>query len=135
MGLLGKANAKSGTDSLNVNPAPVKGAVSIDIQDIIRTFHQNNPLFHCLLLKPDSNDKSDFLEIAAMSAPHGVECVFLPNGNCLVLLPGSLDIDLFAHRFSKSTGSTVLSRFSADSVSVAVEKLRVSREQGTGNRE
>jgi hypothetical protein len=142
MGLLGKANAKSVADSPNVNSAPVKGAVSIDIQDIIRTFHQNNPLFHCLLLRPENDgaasggiindgvngDKNDFLEIAAMSAPHGVECVFLPDGNCLVLLPGNLDIDLFSHRFSKSTGSTLLSQFSADSPSLAFEQLKISNE-------
>jgi len=117
MGLLGKANAKSDTDDT--------GAVS-DVQAFIERFHQKNPLFHCLLLRPESGEKSGLLEIASMSGSQGIECSFLPNGNCLFLLPGGLDIGLFSHRLSKSSGSTVISQFSADSPSFAFEKLAVS---------
>jgi hypothetical protein len=109
MGLLGKANAKSDTDSL-------------DIQSFIGGFHQKNPLFHCLLLGPGNGGSRDLQEIAAMSGC-GIEYACLPDGNCLVLLPGGLDIGLFSHRFSKSSGSAVILQFSADSVSSAIEQL------------
>jgi hypothetical protein len=115
MGLLGKANAKSDAGSIDLQ--------SLDIQAFINRFYQENPLFHCLLLGPESGEKYNFLEIAAISGSYGIECVCLPNGNYLILMPGSLDIDLFSHRFSKSSGSTVILQFSTDSPSSAIEKL------------
>jgi hypothetical protein len=115
MGLLGKANAKSDTD--------------IGIQAFINSFHEKNPLFHCLLMKPQSGEKRGLLEIAAMSGSHGIAYTCLPSGDCLLLLPGGLDLDLFSHRISKSSGSTVIMQFSADSPSLAFEKLSVSSEQ------
>jgi len=133
MGLLGKADAKSDnvlSDNFpNEDIASVDiRAFSIDIQALIDRFHLKNPLFHCLLLKPGSGGepsvrKRDFLEIADMSGSHGIECACLPKGNYLILLPGALDIDLFSHRFSKSSGSTVITQFSADSPSFAFEQL------------
>ncbi|MDR2921988.1 MAG: hypothetical protein LBU85_01445 [Treponema sp.] len=125
MGLLGKAGAKSDTVLIE-NPAPVSiQAFSIDIQALIDRFHLKNPLFHCVLLQPANGEKRDFAEIAGMAGFHGIECAFLPNGNCLILLPGSLDADLFSHRLSKSSGSTVISQFSADSPSSAFEKIEM----------
>jgi len=135
MGLLGKANAKS--DNVPSGNIPNEDttsvdirAFSIDIQALIDRFHFNNPLFHCLLLRPASGGepsvrKRDFLELAGMAGSHGIECACLPNGNYLILLPGSLDIDLFSHRFSKSTGSTVVTQFSADSPSIAFKKIEI----------
>jgi len=122
MGLLGKANAKSG-NVLNEN------SVSVDIQALIDRFHLKNPQFHCLLIRPESGDKNGFLEIADMAGFHGIECACLPNGNCLILLPANLDIDLFSHRLSKSSGSAVITQFRADSPSIAFEQL------GMGSRE
>ena len=118
MGLLGKANEKS-----DINEIVDIRAFSIDIQALIDRFHLKNPLFYCLLLKPESGEKRDFLEIAGMADLYGIECAYLPNGNCLILLPGSLDIDLFSHRLSKSSGSTLITQFSADSPSFAFEQL------------
>jgi len=125
MGLLGKANAK--TDNVpNENAASVDiRAFSIDIQALIDRFHLKNPLFHCVLLRSESGEKRGFMEIAGMAGAYGIECAYLPNGNYLLLLPGSLDADLFSHRFSKSSGSTVISQFSADSPSYAVEQLAI----------
>jgi len=123
MGLLGKAGAKS-DNVRNEISAPVDiRAFSIDIQALIDRFHMKNPLFHCILMRPGTGEKRDFLEIAGMAGFHGIECAYLSNGNCLILLPGSLDIDLFSHRFSKSSGSTVITQFSADSSSFAFEQL------------
>jgi len=126
MGLLGKANAKNGAheDAVSVDIR----AFSIDIQALIDRFHLINPLFHCVLMKPESGGepsvrKRDFLEIAGMTGAHGIECAWLPNGNCLILLPAALDMDLFSHRLSKSSGSTVITQFSADSPSFAFEQL------------
>jgi len=115
MGLLGKANAKSDTD--------------IGIRAFISSFHEKNPLFHCLLLRPQSGEKRGLLEIAAMSGSHGIKYTSLPNGDCLLLLPGDLDIGLFSHRISKSSGSTVIMQFSADSPSLAFEKLSANNYQ------
>jgi len=125
MGLLGKANAKSDDDP-NENPVTVDiRAFSIDIQALIDRFHLKNPLFHCLLMRPESGEKNAFLEIADMAGVYGIECAYLSSGNCLILLPGSLDIELFSHRFSKSSGSTVISQFSADSPSIALKKITI----------
>ena len=129
MGLLGKANAKS-DNVLNEDAASVDiRAFSIDIQALIDRFHLKNPLFHCVLMGPVIGEKRDFLEIADMAGFHGIECACLPNGNCLILLPANLDIDLFSHRLSKSSGSTVITQFSADSSVIAFERL------GVGSRE
>ena len=122
MGLLGKANAKSDIQ----NEAVDKRDFSAGIQSLIDRFCLKNLLFHCVLLRPESGEKGALLEIAAMSGSHGIEYSCLPNGNCLILLPGGLDIDLFSHRFSKSSGSAVLLQFSADSPSLAFEKLAIN---------
>jgi len=126
MGLLGKANAKS--DVVENSASVDIRAFSIDIQALIDRFHLINPLFHCVLLKTESGDKKDFLEIAGMAGEYGIECACLPNGNFLILIPGSMDIDLFSHRFSKSSGSTVISQFSADSPSLAFKKITIINE-------
>jgi hypothetical protein len=125
MGLLGKADAKSDNEP-DENPVSVDIRVfSIDIQALIDRFHLKNPLFHCVLLKTESGEKSDYLEIANIAGAYGIECAYLPNGNCLILLPGNLDMELFSHRFAKSTGSTVISQFSADSPSLALKKINI----------
>jgi len=118
MGLLGKANEKS-----DINESIDIRAFSIDIQALIDRFHLKNPQFYCLLLKPESGGKREFLEIADMTGLYGIECAYLPNGNCLILLPAALDIDLFSHRLSKSSGSTIITQFSANSPSFAFEQL------------
>jgi hypothetical protein len=156
MGLLGKANAKSdnvlnedvvadaiadaisdavsdtvssatsdtSSDAISVDIR----AFSIDIQALIDRFYLKNHLFHCLLLRSESGDKRGFLEIAGMADSFGIECSCLPDGDCLVLLPGSLDLGLFSHRLSKSSGSTVILQFSADSASFAFEKIALNDE-------
>jgi len=53
MGLLGKANEKS-----DINEIVDIRAFSIDIQALIDRFHLKNPLFYCLLLKPESGGKA-----------------------------------------------------------------------------
>jgi len=123
MGLLGKAGAKNDNIRNGIPAAVDIRAFSIDIQALIDRFHLKNPLFHCILLDSGSGDKRDFLEIAGMAGCHGMEFAYLPNGNRLILLPGNLDIDLFSHRFSKSSGSAVITQFSADSSSFAFEQL------------
>jgi len=113
MGLLGKANAKSDAGE-NAVPIDIR-AFSIDIQALIDRFHLKNPLFGCVLMRSGKGERRDFLEIAGMAGAYGIECAYLPNGNCLILLPASLDLDLFSHRLSKSSGSTVITQFRAGS--------------------
>jgi hypothetical protein len=132
MGLLGKANTKSDNEP-NENLVSVDiRAFSIDIQALIDRFHLKNPLFYCLLIGSESGERRDYLEIADMAGFHGIEYAYLPNGNCLILLPASLDIDLFAHRLSKSSGSTIITQFSADSPSFAFEQLAFINKIGSG---
>jgi len=106
MGLLGKAIARSAAPS--------------EIQAAIVDFHQLNPSFHCIVLQGAAQD------VNAMVGSYGVVCALLPDGNSLILLPGGLDIELFAHRLSKSTGLPELSQFSSNSPSFAIEKLKPS---------
>jgi hypothetical protein len=131
MGLLDKANAKNGADE-ETESVDIR-AYSVDIQALIDRFHLKNPLFYCILMGSESGKKRDFLEITGMAGFHGIECAYLPNGNCLILLPSTLDIDLFSHRLSKSTGSTVITQFSTDSPSFAFEQLAFINKIGTGD--
>jgi hypothetical protein len=135
MGLLGKADAKSDNVPDEEEVSVDIRAFSIDIQALIDRFYLKNPLFSCVLLRPESGEKRDFLEIADMAAFHGIECAWLPNGNFLILLPAALDMELFAHRLSKSSGSTVISQFSADSPSFVFEQLAFINKIGTGDQE
>jgi hypothetical protein len=111
MGLLGKAIAKN-IDDLAGN-ASFGG-----VQTLITDFHHKNPVFHCIVLQGGA-----VKDIPAMIASHGAVCIDLPDKKCLVLLPGGLDKELFAHRLSKSTASTVLSQSSANLSSLAIETL------------
>jgi len=128
MGLLGKAKAKSDYVPVENTASVDIRAFSIDVQALIDRFHMKNSLFHCVLLHSESGEKRGFLEIADMAGEYGIECACLPNGNCLILMPGGFDIDLFSHRFSKSSGSTVISQFSADSPSLAYKKIIIINE-------
>jgi hypothetical protein len=112
MGLLGKAIVwnEVNTDNMDV--------VSGSLHSLIADFHRKNPLFHCILLQGAAVS-----EITDMVASYGVVCTGISDDICLVLLPGGLDMELFAHRLSGSTGSTVLLQSSAHSASLAVEML------------
>jgi len=113
MGLLGKAIAIQ-----NLNITDSGAAASGGFHSLIVNFHRKNPLFHGIIFSGASPD------IEVMIEGHGVTCGNLPGGACLVLLPGGLDRELFAHLLSHSCGLAILSQFSADSVSSAFEALR-----------
>ena len=101
----------------------IRGNTGI-IQTIIVDFHRKNPLFHCIVLQSGCGNEQSFSpDIAGRVAGHGAVCPELPGGKCLVLLPGGLDMELFAHRLSKSTGSAVLFQLSAHESAIALEKL------------
>jgi hypothetical protein len=113
MGLLSKAiTTKPGV-------IPVSGA----IKAVIANFHHRNPLFHCIVLQFKDDQQQGLADIAAMTASHGVDCCGLSRGNGLVLLPGNLDMELFSHQLSQSTGSTVLFQFSANATPLAFDTL------------
>ena len=121
MGLLGKAIARNNMDlaesAASAAPATsAAAAASTDIESVIANFHRKTPEFHCIVLRGSQ-------DVSGMIACHGAVCADLPGGNLLVLLPGALDRELFAHRLSHSTGLAVLSQFSADSPSLAIETL------------
>jgi hypothetical protein len=114
MGLLGKAIAIN-----NANHAGTGGAAFVDIKALVSDFHQKNPLFHGIIFSGVSPD------IDAMLNGHGAVCSNLPDGHCLTLLPGGLDRELFAHLLSHSSGLTILSQFSANLVSPALEAMGI----------
>ena len=131
MGLLNRAaakkkvNAQAGAvsqvaarESAARQSAAPRDTVPQSVQTIIVDFHRKNPLFHCIVLQANGRD------IAALMTGHGAVCLALPGGKCLVLLPGGLDAELFAHRLSQSTGSKILFQTSAHEPSLAFNKLR-----------
>jgi len=119
MGLLDKADAMDCLDSPGGNSEPK------DIRSTVTDFCRENNLFHCIVLKHGGGRKGSFSkEIAAMTACHGALCCDLSDKNSMVLLPGRLDMELFSHRISKSTSSTVVFQFSTDSPSIAFDTLR-----------
>jgi len=115
MGLLDKADAKGG--------GPDETTVPEDIRAVVADFCLEYSLFHCVVLMRASGRKGLSEEISALTASHGAVCCELSGRNCLVLLPGELDMELFSHRVSKSTDSIVVFQFTADSPAVALETL------------
>jgi hypothetical protein len=111
MGLLGKAIA--------INNAHHTDPASDKLKALVVDYHRKNPLFHGIIFSGVSPD------IAAMLDGHGAVCGNLSGGNCLALLPGGLDRELFAHLLSRSINLAVISQFSADSVSPAFEALGI----------
>jgi hypothetical protein len=105
MGLLSKAISRN------------NAAASKNIQAVVADFYDKNMAFHCIVLQGKSQD------IVDMVADHGAACADLSGGNCLVLLPGGLDMELFSHRLFNSTGLAVQCQFNANMPSVALEKL------------
>jgi len=118
MGLLDKVDAMDCLDSPGGTSEPK------NIRATITDFCRENNLFHCIVLKHGEGRKGFSKEIAAMTVSHGSVCGDLSDKNCIVLLPGRLDMELFSHRISKSTGSTIVLQFSTDSPSVAFDTLR-----------
>ena len=129
MGLLGKAiaiNAHIGSGASNRGVTSGSAAsgnsasgssASLGVQSFINDFHHKNPQFHAVVFQGIGGD------INSMIACHGGAVDDLPNGNTLVLLPGALDRELFAHRLCRSAGLPILSQLSADSPSPALEAL------------
>jgi len=94
------------------------------IRGVIAGFCRENPSFHCVVLDPGAGREGLLGEISSLTASFGAACGGLSGKNCLVLLPGGLDMELFSHRISGSTGSTVAFQFTATSLSAAFDALR-----------
>lgn len=116
MGLLGKVKTRGGT--------VYEGSGFEDIQAAIDGFQKKHSPFHCIVLRFSDDQRQVFSDVAEMTAFHGAVCCRLPSKNDLVLLPGTLDMELFSHQISLSTGSAVLFQFTADSSSLALETLK-----------
>ncbi|MCL1837231.1 MAG: hypothetical protein FWG46_06775 [Treponema sp.] len=115
MGLLGRAASRNSPGFLNAGAG--------NVQEAIENFRRQYPLFHCIVMQFEDGREEDLHDIAAMTALHGAVCLSLSGGKGLVLLPGALDMELFSHQLSESTGSTVAFQFTADSPSLALETL------------
>jgi len=119
MGLLGKAIAINNADHADTGNAVAGNADTGGLKALIVDFHRKNSLFHGIIFSGVSPD------INAMLNGHGAVCSNIPGGNCLTLLPGELDRELFAHLLSRSSGLAILSQFSADVVSPAFDALGI----------
>jgi hypothetical protein len=117
MGLLDRADAVGGRDDPEFGPGR-------DVAAAIDEFSLGNPSFHCVILERRGGSGGFSGEVAELVSGHGAACGDLPDGKCYALLPGDLDMELFSHRISQSSGSTVALQFSADSPSVAMDALR-----------
>ena len=121
MGLLRKAASVGDSD------LPGRSAASGEIKAAVEQFQSVYPLFHCVVFNLGGNNPQGFQKkinsIADMAASHGSVCIGIRGGNCLTLLPGGLDRDLFSHRLSKSSGSTVVFQCSMNSAPPALEAL------------
>jgi hypothetical protein len=96
-----------------------------EISAIIDGYQKQKMPFHCIILHANAACETSLAEaITGMIAHHGSVCGQLPGGNCLVLIPDSLDMELFSHRLSKSAGATVIFQFSAASSAVALEAIK-----------
>jgi hypothetical protein len=134
MGLLGKAiaiNAHIGSvtskgDVASKGDAASQGGVvsaaTHAIQTFINDFHHTNPQFHSIVFRKSEASRSSE-DIYDMIVCHGATVADLSGGNVLVLLPGALDRELFAHRLCHSAGLSILSQLSADSPALALETL------------
>jgi len=116
MGLLGKAIAKHNLN-LPANAVSAAPAVPADIESVIADYHRKIPVFHCIVLRGNHQNVSGKIDC------HGAVYVDLPGEKSLVLLPGALDRELFAHRISHNIGSTVLAQFCVNSPSLAIETI------------
>ena len=126
MGLLGKAiaiNAHTGSVPSNGDVTSEScasgGSASSAIRSFINDFHYRNPHFHGIVFKGSEASRSE--DIYDMISCHGATVADLSGGNILVLLPGALDRELFAHRLCHSAGLSILSQLSADSPAPALE--------------
>ena len=97
------------------------GAVSGAIRSFINDFHYTNSQFHGIVFQEGEASKTE--DIYDMIACHGATVADLSGGNILVLLPGALDRELFAHRLSHSASLSILSQLSADSPALALKTL------------
>jgi hypothetical protein len=121
MGLLSKAVVK-------VNPELDKtGQVQREIADEIRQYLKNQSVFQGIILKFPPGEtgeaEADFAgKVSRMVSSFG--SVFpLSAGNCLLLLPETMDRELLAHRLSQSLKTRVLYQFQADDPGMAIIQL------------
>jgi len=118
MGLLERIGAAEKRGGLSEVAAPA------DVRSLVADFALSNQAFHCVVLKHGGKREGVAREILEMTACHGAACGELSGKECVVLFPAVLDMELFSHRVSKSSGSTVAFQFTADSHSAALESLR-----------
>jgi len=126
MGLLGKAIAINAHNESAAGSHASGSYDSLGVQSFIADFHRKNPQFHGIVFQRSSASQSAVSQgeaIYDMISCHGADVAELPDKNILVLLPGALDRELFAHRLSQSTGLTLLAQLSADSPSLALVTL------------
>jgi len=119
MGLLDRIEAMdAGRD-----PPAAPGGVPDAARELVTGFARGSASFHVLILRRDCGDGGLSDAVTALAGAHGARCADLPGGECLVLLPGALDPDLFAHRICDSAGASAVFRFSSGSADEALGTL------------
>jgi len=118
MGLLGKIEAIIASGELPEAALPYRA------RKAIADFSPENPFFHCVILRHGGGQEGLSGEISDLAANHGIVCRDLSDSECILLLPGELDMELFSHRISRSTETVPVFQFSTDSPSSAFATLR-----------
>jgi len=118
MGLLEKADAKNASGG-SVGPLDLAG-----VKTLVADFSLMHRSFHCLILRRGGDGNGLSRELAEMTSCHGAVCGDMAGGKCILLLPGTLDMELFSHRISKSSGAIVVFQSSYDSPSTALDSLK-----------
>jgi hypothetical protein len=94
------------------------------LEAAIAQYNKINLQFNGILLDPPADPEEDFNKaVYNMVALMGITMV-LPSGCSLILIPGTLDKELIAHRISSSLNAKVLMIFEAGSSKEALDLIR-----------
>ena len=126
MGLLDKAS--NAVDSKSALSGQNSSTEALFVEEEIARFHKINPEFKCIVLEAHSSagekDKANFCKtVSEMINTAGVVIPLSP-GRPLVLFPKAIDLELIAHRLSKSLGAKSLLSFEANSSESVLARIK-----------
>jgi hypothetical protein len=110
-----KARSPASQHPANI-PDPVEAAIT--------QYHKINSQFNGILLDLPAGKAEDFNKTVCNMVTLLGMAVVLPSGRSLILLPGTSDKDLVAHRLSNSLNVKALTVFTAESSGEALDLIR-----------
>jgi hypothetical protein len=102
----------------------INSAEQNSVKEKITQFHLSYNESNCVVFSgPDENDKEVFLARVTNIMRNTGAVIPLSNGNPLILLPGTMDRELIAHRLSKNLNTLPLFSFEANSSENVISRL------------